>query len=226
MANTSRVKWIGSVGEYRIDWDRAIGSALRRTATPSSFCLAAAQNSDSRQTFSARGCCGLIQGTQAISAPSGKKKVIEMSLTRQSTETIVDRVKRDPKFAKALLDEAATLFLNGEPQAARLILRDLVNATLGFEGLAAMTGNPAKSLHRMLSKDGNPHDGQPGGDSRRGGEKPRRRDSRPRRRGGVIARTGRRGRRRLGKLGEVRQGLPTELRETAAHLVFPLKTTA
>jgi DNA-binding phage protein len=55
-----------------------------------------------------------------------------------------------------LLDEAATLFLNGEPEAARLLLRDLVNATLGFETLAELTGTPAKSLHRMLSRTGNP----------------------------------------------------------------------
>lgn len=79
-----------------------------------------------------------------------------MGLTRDFRETIVKRVQRDPDFAKALLDEAATLFLNGEPQLARLILRDLVNATIGFEGLAAQTARPAKSLHRMLSKQGNP----------------------------------------------------------------------
>jgi DNA-binding phage protein len=48
------------------------------------------------------------------------------------------------------------LFFNGEPEVARLILRDLVNATMGFEALAAATGKPAKSLHRMLSKHGNP----------------------------------------------------------------------
>jgi DNA-binding phage protein len=65
-------------------------------------------------------------------------------------------VKRDPAFAKVLLDEAVTLFLNGEPDAARLVLRDLVNATVGFERLAVATGKPAKSLHRMLSTNGNP----------------------------------------------------------------------
>jgi DNA-binding phage protein len=69
---------------------------------------------------------------------------------------IVERVERDPEFAKALLDEAATLFLSGEPDAARLILRDLVNATVGFESLAELTQKPSKSLHRMLSKNGNP----------------------------------------------------------------------
>ena len=63
---------------------------------------------------------------------------------------------REPAFAHALLDEAATLFLNGEPDTARLVLRDLVNATLGFERLATQTAKPSKSLHRMLSPKGNP----------------------------------------------------------------------
>ena len=79
-----------------------------------------------------------------------------MPLTRDFKQTVVERVRHDPAFAMALLDEAATLFLNGEPQMARLILRDLVNATLGFEGLAAAIDKPAKSLHRMLSQKGNP----------------------------------------------------------------------
>ena len=79
-----------------------------------------------------------------------------MALTRDFKQTVVDRVNRDPAFAKALLDEAATLFLNGEPETARLILRDLVNATIGFEQLATMTDKPSKSLHRMLSPAGNP----------------------------------------------------------------------
>ena len=54
------------------------------------------------------------------------------------------------------MDEAATLFLSDEPATARLILRDLVNATLGFEQLAKLTVTPSKSLHRMLSPKGNP----------------------------------------------------------------------
>jgi DNA-binding phage protein len=79
-----------------------------------------------------------------------------MALTRDFKKTVVARVERDPAFAKALLDEAATLFLSGEPETARLILRDLVNATLGFERLAKVTATPSKSLHRMLSPKGNP----------------------------------------------------------------------
>ena len=79
-----------------------------------------------------------------------------MALTRDFKKTVVERVERDPAFAQALLDEAATLFLNGEPEMARVILRDLINATIGFEQLAALTAKPSKSLHRMLSPTGNP----------------------------------------------------------------------
>ena len=79
-----------------------------------------------------------------------------MALTRDFKHTVFARVQREPAFAKALLDEAATLFLNGEPETARLILRDLVNATIGFEQLATLTSKPSKSLHRMLSAVGNP----------------------------------------------------------------------
>ena len=79
-----------------------------------------------------------------------------MALTRDFKKTVVARVARDPDFAKALLDEAATLFLNDEPEMARIILRDLVNATVGFEQLAKLTDTPSKSLHRMLSARGNP----------------------------------------------------------------------
>jgi len=79
-----------------------------------------------------------------------------MVLTRDFKETVKDRAMREPAFAKAMLDEAATSFLNGEPHVARLILRDLVNASVGFETLAAETNRPSKSLHRMLSEKGNP----------------------------------------------------------------------
>ena len=79
-----------------------------------------------------------------------------MALTRDYKETIQNRAQREPEFAAALLDEAVTLFLNGEPETARLMLRELVNSTVGFEALAIETAKPSKSLHRMLSASGNP----------------------------------------------------------------------
>jgi len=79
-----------------------------------------------------------------------------MALTRDFRFTIVERAQRDPKFARALLDEAIAGFLNGQPETARLVLRSLVNATVGFEALAVLTSKPSKSLQRMLSSRGNP----------------------------------------------------------------------
>jgi hypothetical protein len=38
----------------------------------------------------------------------------------------------------------------------KAILRDYINATIGFEELSRLTGRPAKSLMRMLGPRGNP----------------------------------------------------------------------
>jgi len=79
-----------------------------------------------------------------------------MAITRNFRDTVQERVQNDGEFATALLDEAISLFLNDEPDMARLVLRDLVNATVGFEELALEVNKPSKSLHRMLSAKGNP----------------------------------------------------------------------
>jgi DNA-binding phage protein len=79
-----------------------------------------------------------------------------MALTRDFRETVAARVQSDPIFAQALLDEAIQFFVHGEPDASKRILRDLVNATVGFERLSEELDKPAKSLHRMLSPSGNP----------------------------------------------------------------------
>lgn len=79
-----------------------------------------------------------------------------MALTRDFKETVATRVQTDPAFAQTLLDEAIELFVNGDSESSKLILRDLVNSTVGFEALAEEVHKPAKSLHRMLSQQGNP----------------------------------------------------------------------
>jgi DNA-binding phage protein len=79
-----------------------------------------------------------------------------MALTRDFKQTITARVQSEPAYARALLQQATSLLLQGEPQTAKLLLRDLVNASIGFEQLARDMDKPAKSLHRMLSAAGNP----------------------------------------------------------------------
>ncbi len=79
-----------------------------------------------------------------------------MALTRDFRETIRARAQREPRYREALFTEAINAYLAGDPATGKSILRDLVNATVGFEGLAAQIKKPSKSLHRMLAPHGNP----------------------------------------------------------------------
>jgi DNA-binding phage protein len=79
-----------------------------------------------------------------------------MALTRDFKETIRARVARDPKFRMELLRESIESMLNGDIATAKTILRDYINATVGFTELAEATHIPSKSLMRMLGPGGNP----------------------------------------------------------------------
>ena len=79
-----------------------------------------------------------------------------MPLTRDFRVTVLARARRDVRFGKALLTEAINDYLAGETAVGKAVLRDLVNATIGFEALAAEIDKPSKSLHRMLGTRGNP----------------------------------------------------------------------
>ena len=79
-----------------------------------------------------------------------------MALTRDFKETVLKRAQRDARFREALFTEAINAYLAGDTATGKAILRDLVNATLGFEELAAEIKKPSKSLHRMLAPGGNP----------------------------------------------------------------------
>ena len=79
-----------------------------------------------------------------------------MPLTRDFKETIQARAKRDPGFRKALLREGIENFLAGDLETGKIILRDFINATVGFPKLSDVTHRSAKSLMRMLSPRGNP----------------------------------------------------------------------
>ena len=79
-----------------------------------------------------------------------------MPLTRNFKQTIKARAERDPAFRKALLSEAAEQLLAGDLETGKAVLRDYINATIGFERLAEETGTPSKSLMRMLGPKGNP----------------------------------------------------------------------
>jgi DNA-binding phage protein len=79
-----------------------------------------------------------------------------MPLTRDFKETVRARVERDPAFRATLLTEAVEQMLAGDMETGKAVLRDYINATVGFERLARETGTPPKSLMRMFGPKGNP----------------------------------------------------------------------
>jgi DNA-binding phage protein len=79
-----------------------------------------------------------------------------MALTRDYKETVVARIQRDRKFARAMYAEAISAILDGETAVGLSMLRDLVHAQITFKELARQTGLGEKTLHRMLNRNGNP----------------------------------------------------------------------
>ena len=79
-----------------------------------------------------------------------------MELSSEFNETVQARAARDPAFRAALLTEGVEALLAGDVEAGKAILRDHINATIGFGDLATATGMPVKSLKRMFGPAGNP----------------------------------------------------------------------
>jgi DNA-binding phage protein len=79
-----------------------------------------------------------------------------MALTKDFKETIQACAQRDPAFRKALLREGIECLLAGDMDAGKAVLRDYINATIGFEELAAAFDKSSKSLMRMFGPKGNP----------------------------------------------------------------------
>jgi DNA-binding phage protein len=79
-----------------------------------------------------------------------------MALTRHFRQTVQARVKSDPAFRAGLLGEAIESLLCGEVALGKELLRDYINATVGFPKLAMHTKIHVKTLHQMLGPSGNP----------------------------------------------------------------------
>ena len=79
-----------------------------------------------------------------------------MALTKNFNETVRARALRDPAFRRELLREGVESFLSGDVETGKSLLRDYINATIGFNELAEITHHSPKSLMRMLGPSGNP----------------------------------------------------------------------
>src|ERR1035437_7994500 len=65
-----------------------------------------------------------------------------MPLTHDFKETIRARAQRDPDFRHALLREAIECVINGDLATGKAVLRDYVNATIGFQNPEKRTDIP------------------------------------------------------------------------------------
>lgn len=79
-----------------------------------------------------------------------------MVLTKDFKQRVLDRAQRDPKFRHGLLTEAIECLLNDDLETGKALIRDYINATIGFEALAEKTKMNSKSIMRSLSAEGNP----------------------------------------------------------------------
>ncbi len=79
-----------------------------------------------------------------------------MALTRNFRETVQADARRDPAFRRGLLSDALDSLLSGEVALGKELLRDYINATIGFPRLAERTSIHAKTLHQMFGTNGNP----------------------------------------------------------------------
>jgi len=79
-----------------------------------------------------------------------------MALTRDFRDTIRERAQREPAFRQSLLREGLQLINDGDFATGRAVLRNYINATIGFSELARATKIPSPSLQRMFGPSGNP----------------------------------------------------------------------
>jgi AraC-like DNA-binding protein len=79
-----------------------------------------------------------------------------MALTKDFKVTIQARAQRDSALRKALLQEGIECLLAGDIDTGKAVLRDYINATVGFEELSQVFGKSSKSLMRMFGPKGNP----------------------------------------------------------------------
>ena len=79
-----------------------------------------------------------------------------MPLTIEFKEVFRASIEQDPDFGHEVLRGAVQCLLDNDLATGRALLRNYVNATIGFKQLAKSVGGQEKSLMRMLSVNGNP----------------------------------------------------------------------
>jgi hypothetical protein len=151
LGNFSNVKGVGAgVFEYRIDFETGLSPLLwqgRRRP-----CDLAGRWNEKAPGPGHRNGANAVEGLQEAQVAGD----VTMPLTREFKETVQARIKRDGKYRKELLRGGVKSLLAGDLDTGKAILRDYINATIGFEELSRVTKRPTKSLMRMFGPAGNP----------------------------------------------------------------------
>jgi hypothetical protein len=79
-----------------------------------------------------------------------------VALTSNFRRTVQARAQRDAAFREGLLSEALENLLSGDVAVGKELLRDYINATIGFPKVAVRTKTHVKTLHQMFGPNGNP----------------------------------------------------------------------
>ena len=150
LGNLSNVKGVGAgVFEYRIDFGPGYRVYFGKDGESIVILLAGGTKKRQDRDLGSPTSDGLTTRSE-------RRGRSEMPLTREFKETVQARIKADRKYRRELLREGVECLLAGDLDTGRAILRDYINATIGFEELSRRTKRPAKSLMRMLGPSGNP----------------------------------------------------------------------
>jgi hypothetical protein len=79
-----------------------------------------------------------------------------IAITREFRPTVLERAREEAEFRQAMLKEGIEARLAGDLATGKSIVRDYINAAIGFGPLAEATHIPAKSLMHMFGPKGNP----------------------------------------------------------------------
>ena len=150
LGNFSNVKGVGAgVFETRIDFGPGYRVYFGKDGEAVVILLGGGTQKQQDRDIATPGAVERVQEAKAAGE-------MRMALTREFKETVQARTTQDRQYRKELLREGVECLLTGDLDTGKAILRDYINATIGFEELSRLTRRPAKSLMRMLGPKGNP----------------------------------------------------------------------
>jgi hypothetical protein len=139
--NASNVEAVGEgVSELKLTWGTRLSGVFRARRQDDRHPAVRRDQKAAEPRYRGRkSAVGGLQGAQ------GRASEMRMPLTRSFKEFVEIRIERDPKFRQALFAEAVQTLIEGDVETAKSVLRDYINATIGFPALAKATGMPRRA---------------------------------------------------------------------------------